>query len=339
MKKLALFMLFLVCFALPLIGQNYVYHDNPSPSGGSANTFPFGNAFGNNWRYHFSVPALSLPTKPVRFVGMAFAPTATGVFSVKDFQLRMGHSASHMLSSVFATNIGASPTTLIDVQGTGYNFNATVNQWTPLGVKNGFDYDGKSALVIEVRYRGFGTLHQGSPSIRSYTSAMSSGSYRVWANGSYPPAIVDPYSTPVGWNVYSSGAIRVRLTYVETVITLSGSTSPGGTVDLDLASFPDPNRPYQAASSLGTGPIPIDTRMLHLSVDDLLVISVNGYLPSIFLNYTGKLDAGGKAKAQIKIPNDPVLKGVKIHSAFITLDPAAPSGVSNISNTVTLTIT
>lgn len=338
MTRISLFVLILLCISLPVISQNYVYHDNPSPSGGSANTFPFGNAFGNNWRYQFSVPASSLPGKPVRFVGMAFAPTATGTFSVKDFQLRMGHSSSAALSSVFATNIGPSPTTLIDVQGGNYTFNATANQWTPLGVQNGFDYNGTSVLVIEVRYRGHGSTNQGSTSIRAFTS--SSNSNRVWANGSYPtPPVPDPYSAPVGYNPYTTGGIRVRLAYVETVITLSGSTGPGGTVDLDLLSPRDAGRPYQAASSLGTGPIPIDTRLLNLSVDDLLVITVNGLLPSIFVNYTGILDASGKAKAQIKIPNVPVLKGLRIHSAFITLNPAAPSGVSNISNTATLTIT
>jgi len=251
----------------------------------------------------------------------------------------MAHSSTHTLTSNLVSNIGPSPTTLIDVQGGNYTFNATASKWTSLGpVQKGFDYDGKSALIIEIRYRGHGTLNQGSVSIRGFTS--SSNSNRVWANGSYPsPPFPDPYSATMGYGPYTSGAIRVRLTYVETVITLSGTTSPGGTVDLDLMSAVDPNRPYQAASSLGTGPIPIDTRVLNLSPDDLMVVSVNGYLPSVFLNYTGVLDASGKAKAQIKIPNLPALKGVRIHSAFITLNPAAPSGVSSISNTATFSIT
>ena len=110
MKRLALVPLVVFCFALALAGpghgQYQVYHDSSNSTGGVSNTFPFGNAFGNNWRYQFSVPASSLPAKPVRFVGVAFAPVVNGVFSVKDFQLRIGHSASAALTSIFATNLG-----------------------------------------------------------------------------------------------------------------------------------------------------------------------------------------------------------------------------------------
>jgi len=338
MKALALVSLISLCLALPLIGQKYAYHDNPSPTGGSANTFPFGNAFGNNWRYQLGVPASSLPNQPVRFTELAFAPTASGTFSVKDFQLRMAHASTAVLTSIFATNLGPSPVTLIDVQGGNYSFTATANQWTSLGPTSGFAYDGQRALVIEIRYRGFGTLNQGTASLRGWTSA--SNSHRTWANGSYPqPGPADPYSTPYGYGSRTSGAIRVRLTYVESVITLSGTPGPGGTVDLNLLSPADAGRFYQAASSLGTGPIPIGTRSLNLTADDLMVITVGGYLPTVFVNYVGKLDAGGAAKAAIKIPNNPSLKGVRIHSAFITLDPSAPFGISNISNTATFSIT
>ena len=59
MKGILLFVLVALCLALPAVGQGKAYHDTSSPSGGSANTFPFGNAFGNNWRYHLSVPASS----------------------------------------------------------------------------------------------------------------------------------------------------------------------------------------------------------------------------------------------------------------------------------------
>jgi len=338
MKTLFLALFTSLCIALPVMGQNYAYHDNPSPTGGSANTFPFGNAFGNNWRYHMSVPASSLPNKPVRFTEFAFAPTASGTFSVKDFQLRMAHASSTVLTSIFATNLGPSPVAMIDVQNGNYTFQATANQWTPLGVQTPFDYDGQRALVIEIRYRGFGTMNQGTASLRGYVSSANSN--RVWANGSYPsPGPADPYASPYGWTPYTSGAIRVRLTYEETVITLSGTSGPGGTVDLNLLSPVDAGRFYQAASSLGTGPIPLGNRVLNLSADDLLVITVGGYLPTVFVNYVGKLDAGGKGKAQINIPNDARLKGVRIHSAFITYDAAAPLGIANISNTATFSIT
>ena len=70
----------------------------------------------------------------------------------------------------------------------------------------------------------------------------------------------------------------------------------------------------------------------------LLMLSVNGILPMVFEAYAGTLDAGGKARAKIHIPSIPALKGVRIHSAFVTLLSSAPSGVANISNTVMFTI-
>ena len=47
---------------------------------------------------------------------------------------------------------------------------------------------------------------------------------------------------------------------------------------LDISAPGDSGLPYQIGSSLGTGPIPIDTRVLNLSPDDLLVVTVNNYL-------------------------------------------------------------
>jgi hypothetical protein len=337
MKQLTLMALVSLCLVLPAIGQSYAYHDTTSPTGGSTNTFPFGNSFGNNWRYQMTVPASSLPGIPVRFTEFAFAPSASGVFAVQDFQLRMGHATSLALSSVFASNYATPPVNLIDVQNGNYTFTATVGQWTDLGAVNGFDYDGVRPLLIEVRYRGFGTTPQGTVSIRSMTSSTNSN--RVWANGSYPaPGPADPYAATVGHTPYTYGAPRVRLTYATTQLTLSGGTSPGSTVDLNLSSAADAGRAYQVASSLGTGPIPIGTRSLGLSPDALMVITVNGYLPTVFVNYAGVLDASGKAKAQILIPNNPVLTGIRVYSAFVTIDPAAPYGISNISNTATLSI-
>ena len=91
-------------------------------------------------------------------------------------------------------------------------------------------------------------------------------------------------------------------------------------------------------SSLGVGPIPLGSRQIGLSPDDLLVVSTSGFLPSIFANYAGQLDATGKATAGIHILNDARLIGVRVHSAFLTLDSAAPLGVSSISNTFTFTV-
>jgi hypothetical protein len=119
----------------------------------------------------------------------------------------------------------------------------------------------------------------------------------------------------------------------------SGSRWTGTTMTFTLSSVPDAGLPYQAASSLGNGPIPIDTRMLALTPDALVVLSAGGLLPAVFRNYTGKLHAvTGTAEAQLDIPRVRMLKGLAIHTAFVTLKASAPSGVSSVSTTFTFTI-
>lgn len=127
--------------------------------------------------------------------------------------------------------------------------------------------------------------------------------------------------------------------YVDTAtLTGSGTGNPGTSIDFTLTAVTDAGLPYQVGSALGNGPIPIDTRNLGLSADDLLVLSVGGLLPSVFQDYVGLLDKNGGAKAKLNIPNIPALKGTRIYTAFLTLKASAPSGVSNISNTFLFTI-
>jgi hypothetical protein len=119
----------------------------------------------------------------------------------------------------------------------------------------------------------------------------------------------------------------------------AGSPRPGGRVTLTLFAAGDSGFPYQLGSSFGTGPIAIDTRQLDLSPDDLLLVTVNGYWPWIFAGYRGVIDSKGQAQAAVHIPNIPALIGIRLHSAFVTLDPQAPSGIKSISNTFSFGIT
>ncbi|MBN2491244.1 MAG: hypothetical protein JXQ29_10400, partial [Planctomycetes bacterium] len=121
-------------------------------------------------------------------------------------------------------------------------------------------------------------------------------------------------------------------------LTGSGAGTPGTAIDFVLSAPADGALPYQMGSSLGNGPIPIDTRRLELSLDALLTLSVTGVLPAVFQNYAGVLDAQGAAKAALAIPNQPALKGVRIYTAFVTLLAAAPSGLASISNSFLFTI-
>jgi len=122
-------------------------------------------------------------------------------------------------------------------------------------------------------------------------------------------------------------------------LTGSGAPRPGGKVVLTLRAFEDPSRAYQLGSSFGTGPIPIGPRRLCLDPDPLLILSTSDLLPSTFVDFRGVLDGQGHATAAIQIPNIPALIGVRIHTAYVTLDLQAPLGIKSISNTFSFSIT
>lgn len=123
------------------------------------------------------------------------------------------------------------------------------------------------------------------------------------------------------------------------VLTGSGATAKiGTTYPFSLLNANEPKANYGAGSSLGNGPVSIDSRKLGLSLDPLLFASTGGLLPSVFANYSGALDTSGRGKASLVIPNIAALKGLKIHTAFVTVGASAPSGISSISNTVAFTI-
>jgi hypothetical protein len=140
------------------------------------------------------------------------------------------------------------------------------------------------------------------------------------------------------WGTPSGSIGRIHVHVASASLAGSGAGSPGTTIKFALSAAADAGLRYQMGSSLGKGPIPIDTRTIGLTPDNLLVLSTGGLLPSMFVNYAGTLDAAGAGTAGLAIPNLALLKGVRIYTAYLTLLPAAPSGVSSISNTFLFTI-
>ena len=138
-------------------------------------------------------------------------------------------------------------------------------------------------------------------------------------------------------NTGASDAFIAKLDFHGTQV--SGSTQIGSTVTFTFTASDSAGRPYQVGSSLGIGPIPIGSRQIGLSVDDLLVISVSDLWPSIFYRYRGVIDTTGQAQAEMRIPNLQPLVGLRIYTALVTLDPTAPQGIRAITDTEILTIT
>jgi len=157
---------------------------------------------------------------------------------------------------------------------------------------------------------------------------------KTWSDEKTFPVKVGPDLT-YGQGTYDAFVAKVEFS---DHLVASGTARPGSTVSLDVSTASPSGIPYQFGTSLGTGPLPIDTRHLDLSPDALLLVSTADYWPWIFSGYRGVIDSQGRAKAAIHIPNLPALIGVRLHSASVTVDPAAPSGIRSISNTVSFSV-
>jgi len=114
------------------------------------------------------------------------------------------------------------------------------------------------------------------------------------------------------------------------VLSSTGVPRPGSTVTLRL-QVDGAGLPYQLASAFSNAPgVPVDSRNIPLVPDALTLLSLS--LPTVFQGYTGVTGANGAALAQIAFPPVSQLAGVAFYTVFVTLSPAAPSGIVNISN-------
>lgn len=309
--------LILAAILAPAAAQNYAYVTHPNLASGGSNSYPFSSTPAS-WRYQMFYDRNHLPRTRVRITDLAFGSSVSNpsLFEASQFEVRMAHNTVGSLSTVFANNFSTPPVTLFSGV---MKYQAVYQTWVDLGLTSPFMYDGTSHLVLEIRYRN--RTKTGS-SMRS-----DSNMARVWNN-----TAADPFAATTG-TMRTNYGLMTRITYDSITLLLSGAPSPGGTITLNMEAPPAANQPYQAASSLGTGPIKLGTRAIGLTVDDLMALSVGGLVPTVFVDFSGKLDAAGKATARLKIPNHAALKGLRIYNAFVTLDVNAPFGVGLISST------
>jgi len=293
--------------------------DNDPTSGAACNVGPFGYA---EARHQTLVPASMLGSKPLVINDFSFAPclnpSPTLVFST--LVVTFAHTSQATLSTLLATNLSKDATVVLNGPVTWQN---TYQKWSPLGLTGTFRYNGVDNLVVEVKFIGAVGGRVGCYRSNNVQRAYKTGT------GSF--------NTPTAST--SLTALKMQFKYDDISLTLSGSPNPGGKVTLDLFAPGDAGLPYQLGASLGLGPIVLGSRQINLSPDPLLVLTVGNYLPAVFVNYSGVLDPAGKAQGFILIPNSAVLVGLRIHNAFVTLDPKSPFGLRSISGSETLAIT
>lgn len=101
-------------------------------------------------------------------------------------------------------------------------------------------------------------------------------------------------------------------------------------------SFPSQvGKSYVLAFSLtGSNPgVPLsDGRVVPLTPDSLTSLTTTQSLPPLLTNNIGVLGAGGSAQARLNLnPLGTAVNGVRLWAVAITLDPAAPLGIGEIS--------
>ncbi|MBN2491073.1 MAG: hypothetical protein JXQ29_09505 [Planctomycetes bacterium] len=327
MKRAIVAIVALVALAAAAAAGDVFVPNNTLPSSTGCNNYPFNPSYGE-WRYQLIVPPTLLGGVPIEITDVSFAPCQTVTFSATTFEMTMSHTTLPTPSSTYALNL---PSPVVVIPAGPLTWQRTAHTWSTLRLATPFQYNGMDSLTIEVRYQG-GSITGATSSTDNQTSSSSLNYYRVYRSGT------GAYLATTASSVTLTGALMVRLTYSDIQIYGSGQPSIGKVITLVLRSPTEGGLPYQAGTSLGTGPIVIGQRRLGLSLDDLLVVTVEGRLPAVFQQYAGLLDAAGLAQAKIAIPNSPALVGVRLHSAFLTLGAGSPFGIKSISNTFSFTV-
>ena len=105
----------------------------------------------------------------------------------------------------------------------------------------------------------------------------------------------------------------------------------GQRIDLPISSPLDPGADYVALASFGIqNGLPIGGRLFALDFDPLLQSSLS--LPSIFIDFIGRLDANGTGQCAVQLPNMPGLVGLELYTAYLLIDPTMFFGIGGMSN-------
>ncbi len=214
MKATWLFAAVILVLCAPLTAGD-VYHPDSNPAKGTLFGLPWTN---QEVRYQALVPAAVFGGKTLRITNLAFATGAIGTFTANQCEVTLAHlPKSARFSNNFAANLQKDKTVMFSGP---IKWPCLKDQWCALGLNGTFKYNGVDNVVVEVRFMG----GQGGVQCRS-----------AFVNVKFSKG-PGSYNAPTSGNAIPLVAPKMRLTYNETRIAISGVPSPGGTVDLDLLS-------------------------------------------------------------------------------------------------------
>ncbi|MEM7201594.1 MAG: hypothetical protein AAF628_15095 [Planctomycetota bacterium] len=146
----------------------------------------------------------------------------------------------------------------------------------------------------------------------------------------------DADGSHVGTMTPDSTRVPRSVAYLEGArIDANGDPVPGTPYTFDVHSPFEPGSLYANALALSTAPgLPLpDGRTIQLTPDPLFFASLS---PNpAFQGFLGSLDATGSANLTLALPALPVLQGLTLHSAALTVDLAHPGLIRQFSAPVT----
>lgn len=331
--------------------QNIVYHDNPAPTVGTANAFPFG---ANGVRIQQLIPQSVLGASAAviqdLFVNAQIAATATPTESqvyYGDFEIRMGLTQLTTLTTTWATN-SPNPTT---VYRGPLLVRFVKDQWVPLGLPASYVWAPTSAadnLVIDFicwQVTDIGAVTPGPSgyflNVRSSPTQGISRAYRLgWVAGQQATSLnVDGNGIKLGF-LFNDG------NFVTHDGSCAGSSTARPRIGASPGTWPQLGQPFDItladgpANLLATLVLGLDTTIyggLPLPLD-LGLLGAPGcrfwhswelLLPVV------AVDPAGAATFTLQVPNGP-WSGVRLYASWLCLDPTAnafgfvPSGFATL---------
>lgn len=324
MKKSLVLVVLVLLIGVTAGAQGYTYHPSNTPTAGGSNGWPFTSSK-TEWRFSYILDASTLPNAPIKITEIAWAFSSTTTKVAKQLQIRMGHTTHK--------NYGTSGTTLFDdilgpcatiVYDGPYKLATTANVWTDLGLQRTFGYDGKSNLVIEVRYY----QTSGSASVRSDASLPRAYTHSGYSANAYN----DPkWYTPIPGEFMGP---KTRLTYVKDNIVLTDTTqSIGSTAAVNYVNGTG-GHTVQLAASLGQNPLNLGACTIYLNTDGVFFYSVSTGVP-IFNAYAQILPGTGPQSTfgKFALPKIPALVGLCVYHSGITHLRGTIIGCANTDGT------